>query len=80
MLMVLLSTVSGIRHQLELATELKSDLRDNVDCDKTRLVDFNVGETQLVSFDRTNSTGVIDVKMDESILGKKSYFKILGLI
>ena len=80
MLMVLLSTVSGIRHQLELATELESDLRDNVDCDKTRLVDFNVGETQLVSFDRTNSTGVIDVKMDESILGKKSYFKILGLI
>ena len=32
------------------------------------LVDFNAGKTQLVSFDRSNNTGAIDVKMDGSVL------------
>ena len=31
------------------------------------LVDFNAGKTQLVSFDRSNNTGAIDVKMDGSV-------------
>ena len=44
------------------------------------LVDFNAGKTQLVSFDRSNNTGAIDVKMDGSVLEKKSSFKMLGLI
>ena len=43
------------------------------------LVDFNFGKTQLVSFDRSNDTGAIDVKMDASVLEKKSFFKMLGL-
>ena len=43
------------------------------------LVDFNAGKTQLVSFDRSNNTGAIDVKMDGSALDEKSYFKMLGL-
>ena len=43
------------------------------------LVDFNVGKTQLVLFDRSNSTGAIDVKMDESVLGEESSFRMLGL-
>ena len=43
------------------------------------LVDFNTGKTQLVSFDRSNNTGDIDVKMDGSILEEKSSFKMLGL-
>ena len=43
------------------------------------LVDFNAGETQLVSFDRSNNNGSIDVKMDGSILEEKSYFKMLQL-
>ena len=34
------------------------------------LVDFNAGKTQLFSFDQSNNTGVIDVKMEESVLGK----------
>ena len=41
------------------------------------LVDFNVGKTQRVSFDRSNKTGTIDVKMDRSFLEVKSSFKML---
>ena len=37
------------------------------------------GETQLVSFDRSNNTGVIDVKMGGSFLEEKLSFKMLGL-
>ena len=65
--------------QLELASELGSDLRDIVDWGKKWLVDFNAGKTQLVSFDRCNNNGSIDVKMGRSILEKKSLFKMLGL-
>ena len=32
------------------------------------LVDFNAEKTQLVSFDRSNNTDAIDVKMDGSVL------------
>ena len=31
------------------------------------LVHFNTEKTQLVSFDQSNNTGAIDVKMDESV-------------
>ena len=43
------------------------------------LVYFNAGKTQLVSFDQSNNTGAIDVKMDGSVLEEKSFFKMLGL-
>ena len=46
---------------------------------KKWLVDFNGGKTQLVSFDRSNNNGSIDVKMDGSFLEEKSSFKMLGL-
>ena len=42
---------SDLWQQLELASELESDLRDTVDWGKKWLVDFNAGKTQLVSFD-----------------------------
>ena len=42
-------------------------------------VNLNAGKTQLVLFDRSNSTGAIDVKMDGSVLEEKSSFKMLGL-
>ena len=42
------------------------------------LVYFNAGKTQLVSFDQSNNTGAIDVKMDGSVLEEKSSFKMLG--
>ena len=50
-----------------------------MDWRKKWLVDFNVGKTQLVSFDQSNNTGAIDVKMDGSVCGEKSSFKMLGL-
>ena len=70
---------SDLWQQLELASELESDLRETVDWGKKWLVDFNAGKTQLVSFDRSNNNGSIDVKMGGSILEEKSSFKMLGL-
>ena len=46
---------------------------------KKWLVDFNAGKTQLVSFDQSNNTGSIDMKMDGSVLEEKSSFKMLQL-
>ena len=68
-----------LRQQLELASELESNLQDAVDWGKKWLVDFNAGKTQLVSFDWSNNTCSIDVKMDGSILEEKSSFKMLWL-
>ena len=70
---------SDMWQQLELASELEFDLRDTVDWGRKFLVDFNAGKTQMVSFDRSNNTGSIDVKMDGSVLEEKSSFKMLGL-
>ena len=65
--------------QLELASELESDLRDTVGWGRNWFVDFNTEKTQLVSFDWSNNTAAIDVKMDGSVLEEKSPFKMLGL-
>ena len=79
MLMILLSTLkcdqaaSDLWQQLELASDLESDLRDIVDWGRKWCADFNVGKTQLVSLGRSNNTGAIDVKMDGS-------FKMLSLL
>ena len=70
---------SDLWQLLELASELESDLRDTLDWGRKWLVDFNAGKIQLVSTDRSNNTGAIDVKMDWSVLGGKSSLKILGL-
>ena len=70
---------SDLWQQLELASELESDLRDTVDRGSKWLVDFNTGKIQLVSFDRSNNSGAIDVKMDGSLHGEKSSFEMLGL-
>ena len=70
---------SDLWQQLELASELESDLQDFVDWGRKWLVDFNAGKTQLVLFDRSNNTGAIDVKMDGSVLEEKSLFKMLWL-
>ena len=51
-----------------------------MDWDRKWLVDFNAGKIQLVSFDQSNTTGAINVKMNESVLDEKSSFKMLGLI
>ena len=70
---------SDLWQQLELASELESDLQETVDWDKKWLVDFNAGKTQLVSFEWSNNNGSIDVKMDGSVLEEKSSFKMLGV-
>ena len=62
---------SYLWQQIELASELKSNLRDTVDWSKKRFVDFNAGKTQLVSFDRSNNTGAINVKMDGPVFEEK---------
>ena len=73
-----LDQTSDLWQQLELSSELESDLRDTVDWGRKWLVDFNAGKTQLVSFDQPNNTGTIDVKMDRSVHEEKSSFKMLG--
>ena len=64
MMMILLSTLSwsGILSAatIELASALESDLQDAMDWVRKRLVDFNAGKLQLVSFNRSNNTGGID--------------------
>ena len=62
---------SDLWQQLELASELESDLQDTADWGKKWLVDFNAEKTQLVLFDQSNNTGSIDVKLDGSVLEEK---------
>ena len=70
---------SDLWEQLELASELESDLPDTLDWGRQWLVDFNAGKTQLVSFEASNNTGAIYEKMNGSVLEEKSSFKMLGL-
>ena len=70
---------SDLWQQLELASELESDLQDTVDWVKKWLVDFHTKKTQLVLFDRSNNNGSINVIMDGPVLEEKSSFKMLGL-
>ena len=82
-MLILLSTqceqASDLWQQLELASELESDLRDTAHWGRRWLVDFNAGKTQLVSFDWSNNTSAIDVRIDGSVLEEKSSFKMLRL-
>ena len=45
---------SDVWQQLELASELESDLQDTVDWGKRWLVDFSAGKAHLVLFDKSN--------------------------
>ena len=65
--------------QLELASELESDLQDTVDWGRKGLVHFNAGKSQLVLLEQSKNTAAIDVKMDGSVHEEKSSFKMLGL-
>ena len=57
--------------QLELTSELESDLPDTVDWGKKWLLDFNAGKSQLLSSDQCKNNGSVDVKMDASVLEEK---------
>ena len=50
-----------------------NDIQDTVNWGKKCLVDFNTGKTQLVSFDRSDNSSAIDVKMNGSVLEKKNH-------
>ena len=54
-------------------------IHETVDWGKKWLIDFSAGNTQLVSFDRSNNTGSIAVKMDCSVLEGKLSVKMLEL-
>ena len=76
MLVILLSTLSVIRH-LICGSNYNYILNLNLinktlDWGKGWLVDFNAGKTELVLFDRSINTGAIDVKMDGFVLEGKS--------
>ena len=47
--------VSDLWQQLELVSELESDLQDTVNLGNMWLVDFNIGKTQQVSFGQSNN-------------------------
>ena len=70
---------SDLWQQLELVSELESDLLDTVDWGRKWLVGFNAEKTQLVSFYWSNNTCAIYVKIDGSVLEEKLSFKMLGL-
>ena len=57
--------------QLELISELESDLQDTVDWGIKWLTDFSGGKTQMVLLDRSKNIGAIDVKMNGSVLEEK---------
>ena len=66
--------------QLELVSELKSDLWNTIDWNnRNLLVNVNAGKTQLVAFVRLNNCGAVDVKMNGSI-AKTAFKKIKTLI
>ena len=50
-----------------------------MDWGRKRLIDFNAGKTQLLSFDWSDNTGAIGVKTDGSVLEEKPSFKMLGV-
>ena len=69
-----LDQLFDVWQQLELTSQHESDLRDTMDFLISMLEKLNwfhlTGE---------NNTGVVHVKMDESVLDEKSYFKIQRL-
>ena len=65
--------------QLKLTSELESDLQDTVNWGRKWFVGFNAGKSQLVSFDRSNNTGAIEVKMDGSVLEETLSCRMLRL-
>ena len=55
---------SDLRQQLELASELESDLCNTVDWGRKWLADFNSGKNQLVPFNQSNASVTIVVKIN----------------
>ena len=69
---------SDLWQQLELASEVESDLQDTVDWDKKWLVAFSIGKTHLVLFDCSDNNGGSDVKVDVLFLRKNHLLRVWG--
>ena len=65
---------SCLWQQVMLSSELESDLQGTIDWGRKGFIDFNAGKTQLFSFDRSNNSDAINVKMVSSVLEKKIIF------
>ena len=65
---------SVLQQQVNLVSELDSDLEDLVRLGKKWLVIFIAQKAQLILFDWSNNSGAINVKMDGSALGAKIIF------
>ena len=64
---------SDLWQQLELASELESDLRDTVDWGKKWLVDFNAENTHMVSFDWSTTMVVLLIGKWMGLLLRKNH-------
>ena len=73
------SGIWSVATQLEWDSEVESDLQDTVNWSRKWLNDFNARKTQLLSFDQSNNTVAMDVKMDWPVLEEKSSYEILRL-
>ena len=76
MIMIILSTLTVIRRLIcgnnwSWLPELESDQRATRDWRWKWLADFNAEKAELVSFDWSNNSGAIDVKMSGSVLEEK---------
>ena len=82
MLMILLcpkcNQASDLWQQLELTSELESDLQDTVDWGRKWHFDFSAGKTQVILFDWSNNTGAIGVKIDGSVLEENYLLRYCG--
>ena len=55
---------------------LESDLSDKL---ILMLANFNVEKIKLISFNHSNNSGIGNVKVDESMINEKPYFKMQRL-
>ena len=83
--MILLSILSVIRHLIcgnnqNWLLNLNQVYKTHLTGAGSGLLVSMLEKIQLVSFNQSNNTGAIDMKMDGSVLEKNSYFNILGLL
>ena len=61
---------SDLWQQLELASELESELRDTIEWGRKRPVDFNARKTQLNSFDGSNNVNINGYFLEKNHLSR----------
>ena len=49
-----------------------------MDCGRKWFPEFNAGKSQILLFDWSSNTGLIDVKMDVSVTEEKMFLKMIG--